>query len=60
MLFLLALPADRLPLFQREGSPRYLIQMIGVLWLCTGLLLKPAPALSEPVLADAPHSDPRN
>ncbi len=60
VLFLLALPADRLPLFQREGSPRYLIQMIGVLWLCTGLLLKPAPALSKPALADAPHSDPRN
>lgn len=50
--FLLALPADRLALFQREGTPRYLIQMIGVLWFSTGLLLRAPDAV--PVEQAAP------
>jgi hypothetical protein len=43
LVFLLTLPADRLPLFQKEGAARYLIQMIGVLWLSAGLLLSSPP-----------------
>lgn len=40
VLFLLTLPADQLPLFLREGTGRYLSQILGVAWLGIGLLLR--------------------
>ena len=36
-LFLVALPAAQLPLFLREGTGRYLSQVLGVVWLAIGI-----------------------
>lgn len=39
VLFLLTRPAEQLGLFLREGTVRYLSQLLGVVWLAIGMLL---------------------